>query len=555
MTHTFYIHINATTLSHYYVSGIIRPVGDINNREKDFQNNSLDKVILSHKKWNTQSDCSIEIVMPENEYRELEDISKDFSLSHSAIPISRVKNIYFINKERAETIIWNINSGAGFVPSGSIVYETEKDSIDIAEEYPYSYKSAVNNSKELNIRLKRFDKLLGGFAFMRAAKINDFTLDYSETYLGTLSFFNNAIFNDLKKNDLSVNNTLHNIFTGKSEIFSYLAKDINQDLISSVASRENQVIEKKFGTINLNRLDKNSLSFTLAVLGTYGSQKSKKAEDLISGLLNDLDESKREEIALTYGLYSGYTALYNSFKVENRKMKIKFDLESKLDLYIIESLYQYAFNNKTISDSFDYLNFKVSSVKSAKQGYKYAQILGERYAYEKLDYTKNKHSIIESLRKGISKIFGNSIYEINENILQDKLDALLTPKLDELIDTVANDNKQLDLVSKPKEHSISSDRTKPEPKIPTETKTKVTSKTQSKVLEKKSVKSNAAAATLDMFDTTQPEKETNSLFTYKQLDSKTIAVLKIEISNLGLTLPSSIKKKDDIIKFILSKQD
>ncbi|WP_034059315.1 hypothetical protein [Lacinutrix jangbogonensis] len=551
MTHTFYVHINATTLSHYYVSGIIRPVGDIKNREKDFQNNCPQKVILSHKKWNNQSDCSIEIEVPDNEYKDLEQVSKDFVLSHSAFPISRIHKIYFTDKERAETIIWNINSGAGFVPSWSIAYENKKESLDIAEEYPYTHVSRIDNSKDLNVKLKRFDKLLGGFAFMKAAKVNDFTLDYTKNYLSTFSYFNTRISNDLKKNSLAINKSLHNIFTGKSEIFSYLAKDINQDIISEVALRENQVIENKFGTINLNRLNKDSLSFRLAILGTYGPQKSKKVDDLISGLLKNLEEIKREEIALIYGLYSGYTGLYNSFKIDNQKVEIKFSLESKMDFYIIESLFQYAFRNKVISNDFDYLSLNALSHKSTNQGYKYAKLLGGLYAYEKIDYTSNKKSIVEYLRKGISKLFGNSIYDINESLLNEKIETLLNPKLDELIKTVSDDNKERSIVSSKEKPKVIID----EPKTPSIKSVAKTIMNKPEVRKTTSIKPQESDATLDMFQEKKSKQEESTLFSYKQLNNKTVAVLKIEILNLGLVLPSNIKKKDDIIKFILSKQD
>jgi hypothetical protein len=550
MTHTYYVHINTTTLPHYFVSGIIRPVEHIKNREKDFQNKLSQKVILSQKKWNCQSDCSIEIALNEKEYKNLERVSNDFSLSHSAFPISRIKKIYFTDKALAETIIWNINSGAGFIPDWSVSFEN-KDNQDISEEFPHSYVSTIDTSNELNIKLKRFDKLLGGFAFMRAAKVNNPELDYTGNYLSTFSYFNSRISKDLKKNNLTVNNYLHSIFTGQSEIFSYLAKDITQDLVAKVASSENQVIEKKFGTINLEHLDNSSLSFKLGVLSTYGNQKPKKVDDLISGLLKNLEEIKREEIALIYGLYSGYSGLYNSFKAKDEKIKIKFGLEDKLDFYVIESLFQYVFSNKSISNDFDYLSINFLSNTSVKKGYKYAELLGGFYAYEKIDYTSNKKSIVEYLRKGISKLFGNNIYNINESLLDEKIEALLNPKLDELIKTVSDDNKDN---SKP----VPKEQTRIWNENPKKLNKEALEITKNEKVEVKMItntKPEEVDTILEIFEGEKSNAEENNMFTYKELEKKTIAVLKVEISNLGLTLPPSITKKADIIKFILSKQE
>jgi lysyl-tRNA synthetase class I len=58
---------------------------------------------------------------------------------------------------------------------------------------------------------------------------------------------------------------------------------------------------------------------------------------------------------LCYGINRGYAAFSNKYKFQSKEKIVKFQLNSLLDYYTIESVYQYAYNEIDKSNSFPYL--------------------------------------------------------------------------------------------------------------------------------------------------------------------------------------------------------
>lgn len=576
MENKYYIHINTNTLPHYLVDGIIRPANLIKNREHDFQSNSGNQIVLSIKKWNNTSDCSIEVVLNNNEDKALEQMSTDFFLCHTAIPISRIKAIYFDDKKKADTVIWNIKSTVAFVPNWAINY-TDKESADIAEEFPFTHNAKKDQTKELAVMLKRFDRLLGGLAFLKvSAAINsENQIKFSESYFSTLAYFNKRIASDIKKNNIVIDDRFHEIFKGDSRIFNYLAKQINTPLIEEVSKQENLQLTSKFGVIDLNNLPKNSLTFKLAILESFGKDSSKSVEDLINSLLSNLEEDTSEEIALIYGLYVGYNTLRNYYKLNDKKIQVKFDLNTKIDFYTVESIYQYAFHNKTISNDFDYLsiNFLSSQVISKKNPkYKYLKVLSDYYPYKKVDYKLQKTNIIDALIKEVSKWFPAELFKLDNDKLSDKLNTLINPKLNSLIENVRSDSEAVYQINEVEASNISPNKTN-EDKGQTKTKevklypinepseTKTISKQEGKMPTNEepdlfSGANNSNSETEVESNLNKDSKSEIRVYNASELnDNFTIPKLKKLANDLQIKITKGITKKGDIIKIILSNQD
>ena len=107
-------------------------------------------------------------------------------------------------------------------------------------------------------------------------------------------------------------------------------------------------------------LDRNT--YIIAFLATYGvgsESKRKKIDGLIISNFDsdEIRKEKAEGIALCYGYNRGYNVFTNAYGLSaERKQPVKFELKSQLDYYIIESVYQYIFNDGKISQDFLFLD-------------------------------------------------------------------------------------------------------------------------------------------------------------------------------------------------------
>jgi len=177
-----------------------------------------------------------------------------------------------------------------------------------------------------------------------------------------LAYFNKAIEEQLIKSR-KVNMVYHDAFIGKdsfSQLVPFLKKSITEKDINLIADFENQRINKDLitGIIDLNGLER--ATYIVAVLYTYGlgdeGRKNKIDGLLLNYFQKDIKQDRAEVVALCYGLNRGYSSFSNKYKSAGKEVKLKFELDSKVDYYTIESLYQYAINNVTKSDLFSYID-------------------------------------------------------------------------------------------------------------------------------------------------------------------------------------------------------
>lgn len=361
-TQQFYLPINSNSLAHYFGRGLILPGRYYSNKVSDIQNRAGSALLISAKRWVKNSDCSLELGLTEKEEKSLVKISEHFYILQSPLPISRVKNIFFINNDQSKTTVWNINNGAAFIPEKLIKVDIPVDSNLIYENEILDFKEP-EESADFARKAKYFDHLLGGFALMRIA--GDQFMNYSQNYFYTLSFLNERIKQDIIKaqNENSVRFTedYSGLLTKSDNKWgkwqSYFYQPINLSDVERIANDEGVNIQKRLGIPQLDNIDHNSILYDLVILATYGDGKNKSIDSFVSDILNDKVLSfKKEELSLIMGLNNGYAALRNRYKFANGSKTVKFELESQLDYYVIESIFQFAFNSVKNSSFYNYID-------------------------------------------------------------------------------------------------------------------------------------------------------------------------------------------------------
>jgi len=369
---TYFLPINSNSLAHYFGRAIILPGGYYSNKFSDIQNRSGNALLLSSKRWVKNSDCSLELVLTESEEATLIKISDHFSLLLSPLPISRIKSVYFSNTEQSKTTLWNINNGAAFVPEQLVKIETPDDSDFIFEKEITEFKEQ-KESTDFARKAKYYDHILGGFSLMRIA--GEPYMNYSHNYFNTFSYFNARIKQDIKKAQSEKPIRFSNDYSGmfvKSDYKwgkwqTYFYQPITLPEVEKIAIQEGLNISKRLGVPKLDSIDQNSMLYDLIVLATYGDGKNKSIDSFINEVLNEkILPNKKEELSLLVGLNNGYASLRNRYKFSSASKTVKFELLTRLDYYIIESVFQYTFHS--IRDNFDfgYIDDWVTESKDSK---------------------------------------------------------------------------------------------------------------------------------------------------------------------------------------------
>ncbi len=174
---SFFIHLNADNFSYYLNSGVIVPLELLEsevyrkqNRKKDILSNYPGHVIISRQPF---SRLEAEDVMVEIEVSgiELKELTPGVFSSLEPIPISRVKSLIFPGPEGRQRFLTNVNIYPdSFFPERLCEVTSKRDSKLQAEMLPVTLPD--NPSLILwRERLKRMDRVLGMFSFMRNAGI------------------------------------------------------------------------------------------------------------------------------------------------------------------------------------------------------------------------------------------------------------------------------------------------------------------------------------------------------------------------------------------------
>jgi hypothetical protein len=417
MANSFYIPINSGSLAHYFSKAIILPAKYFTNKPEDIQNRFADSLLLSEGKWVGNCDCSIEVVLTETEAKELSKVSDRFYLYNTPIPISRVKSITFLDPKQKETTIWNINSGAAFVPDTIVKVENNRN-IEILSDAEIEAGNEFKSTAELSNKIKRFDIILGGFAFMRLGGKS--FMNYSENYFSTLSHFNRLVkeqtLNAAKDKGLKFSDKYIALFSKQESEWTkwqqYIYQNLDAQEIEMLADKEGIRVEKKLGLLKIDSINPSSHLYELAILATYGDRKNKSADNLVTDLSNGtIVPEKVEDVTILFGLNNGYSKLRNKYKGPLKDNNVKFTLESKLDYYIIESIYQFVFNGSKSSYTFNYLDSWCPTSKSKPnvKGYETFKIL------DTVIIAKKKQTPLELFWENYSaEIYSTIVKSINQ---------------------------------------------------------------------------------------------------------------------------------------------
>uniref|UniRef100_UPI00321641D9 hypothetical protein n=1 Tax=uncultured Draconibacterium sp. TaxID=1573823 RepID=UPI00321641D9 len=352
----YYLPIKSTSLVHYFGKACIVPSKYLTNKPIDIQNKIGGSLILTNKIAITDSDCSLELVFTESEKKELINTTNGVFLYSKPLPISRVKSVIFFNQDIKEQTIASLELSSAFIPNYLIKVEVGHKKEDLL--IPKNDKTEIKI--DWSEQIEKFDRLLGGMALMRFG--GEDYMNYSENYFSTLSFFNTVIKTEVEISGRQIKKLYHDAFIGADSfksLYKFLNKPITDNDVIEIAKSEGQLIKRNNITriIDLSMLDK--ATYIVAVLNTYGvsSEARKKKVDglILSNFKSDLKQDKAEVLSLCYGLNRGYSAFNNKYRSGNIVKDVKFKLDSQLDYYTIESLYQFAFN-KTTSGEFSYLD-------------------------------------------------------------------------------------------------------------------------------------------------------------------------------------------------------
>ena len=528
----YYLPIGSTSLAHYFGGACIKPSKYFNNKPEDLQDKFNDFLLVTTKFGTRQTDCCLELVFTKQEINDLIDIKDGFYLYEKPLPITRIKKIYFTSKERKEQTITNINMSTAFVPD-ELVMVIDKGFDDIQTDKLEKPQDIHINSYEKEINT--FNGSLGGLALMRLA--GEEYMNYSENYFATLSLFNSVIQRDLEASKVSIDTRYCGVFTGDGgfqKIIPYLNKTIDETDIDRIAKEEKQTVRKEAISkiIDLNSLDK--WTYTVAVLNTYGvgsESKKKKVDELIlSNFKSNIKQGKSEGIALCYGINRGYSAFSNKYCLNQSEKVVKFQLNSQLDYYTIESLYQYVFN-KVKSDDFPYLKEwcpkqKLSEI-SKKTDYKILDVIviGKKKA------------------KVLSKEYWANL--LPSFLQSNKFTEKTLPQIyQELGEVVFNDAK--DEIAEDYENQIAQKQEEIEKlKIELQSKKTISVTDEYKQQQEEQTTSMVVESTIPYSPKQDIKKIVEQIFGYQ---SKTMNMLKKEAKDRGI---STEGKKEDIIMNLL----
>lgn len=415
-------------LAHYLGSGIIVPSIYIENKNADIQDRFKNHLLLSSSKFTKDTNCAIEIVLNTDE-EVPKKISENFYLFDMPLPISRIKNVYFTNEEQKVNTNFNITSGSAFIPEGLLIVSQE-ESIETIELDNIEFKSSEKNWSEY---LKKYDQILGGFSIMKISKDN--FQNYPTHYFSALGNINTIFSNILAQQNINIENSFQFAFTDEGRFKNFhntIYSEIDHNEVQRYAENDKVKLEVKNGLVQIDKIAENTQTYLVAILGSYGKGNRKQVDSFISDLISGKFNAKRKEgLSLTFGLNKGYKAFRNKYKTTNFEVDIKFNLDSKLDYYIIESIYQNVFNSLDNILSFEYLDSLFSKVKKEENlntSYITYQMIDETIFWKPRVITPSERFLNKILQK-ISSLFTTFVeIKINEieNLFKSEIENFKT---------------------------------------------------------------------------------------------------------------------------------
>ncbi len=385
---------------------LIIPFKYILDNNPSIQDNFPNQILLSEHKWVNDCDVSLEVDI---DYNELISIGNGFHLLNNIIPISRIKKIWFQDRDQMIVTIGNIRISSAFVSQQLLkidktpeITHFDIDKIDIPNI------PNINFTDEINL----FDKYLGGLIILK----NSFPEDYA---------FVRENINFAEK----TNNKLLEFLDGDSELINIiLNRQVHIDDVKNSAEKNNQPFNKFAGMVRIDLIDNKSPTYILAILHRY----RRKLKDNFDGLLYEIDYLKTENIdrykglIFSYGIMLGYSKLSLELYFKNKKICNRFQFEDKDDYKTLEVVY------KKISKK--YIPLKISLRERARLLMKYLDdkislsVLSKKFNVSERTIKKDiKKLILQSNRDFFEKValFKKFKIRMNKNLFNEKLGEII----------------------------------------------------------------------------------------------------------------------------------
>lgn len=447
---TYYFPILPENLGQYFSRAILMPIEYLDNRTEDIQNKFPKHLLVSERKNTQLSGCSLEIEINGND-EEPKKISNEFYLFKKPLPVTRVKKIFFCNNEQKEITV-NMAHTSSFIPSYLIEYD---DGIEHSnyEELDSNMELNPNNYKN---EYDKFNSYLGGFALMKIS--GDKNTNFSSLYFDTLSFFNQKIKQEYESAiNKKIDPKYHGIFEPVDKTWKFFEPYIySNENKSDEIEKEllKQGIKKRNNKYNIDDINSaKSKEYTLAILSNYGRAGNQSLDDYISAMISGRI-AKKEAISLILGIYYGYYDMRNKYNFNSYEIVTKFELDSYLDYCTIESIYQFAFNNKRDNNEFIYLNWVKSLIENIEcQGtfkildkmvlIKNKEEIGTPEYWDKIYQGFPKNKISNSISKILCDKINSDFLTISEQnliqLIEKSLDDEILNSLNSLFDNVSKD--------------------------------------------------------------------------------------------------------------------
>lgn len=385
------------------------------NRAKDIFSTFEEYIVLSKTLLNTfeNSDVLVELVLNGIQMNEFES-SQLFYIAEP-IPVSRVKSIYFKSATAKATFLSSVKTFPdSYIPSSicEIITNENEQPVEIdIDKVKLPKNENLSGWKE---KLELFDKVLGLFAFIKNTSIfyaereNKFE-NYSSGFFSTLNLINPINRLTIYRENVYLRPLLHHrnleINSAQREIFKSVIERVyankSFDFKTAIEILENSISNENYKNGELTdieeqidlfkQLDKLTISYkellqkevirknqnlpTLALLFLSKFPNKSRQHTDKQAVRNAFIQNEfaaplniAEYILGFLGLYYGYKSMIkedtnlkfsdNNFEqLAANFQSIKFKLESYFERFIVESVFQFAVQQRVLNDTFDFLNW------------------------------------------------------------------------------------------------------------------------------------------------------------------------------------------------------
>ena len=381
--------IEATTLAHFYSRACIVPVSCLKKGHHDTIQSVYPNALLLTEHYGVKgSNCYIVVRIAEEELKSeyVLPIAEKFILYYGALPISRIDEIVFNSAEQKDTTITNIEMGNAFVRGCRISVGSAFEQVSIPQ---CDASGKDTNIADLKIKLKEYDRIMGGLMFMRLAKEQPTT--YSDNFLQTFALFSPYMAEQLKSLGIDDTTKYKTFFEEKNKRFREILQNyISEDIVCDYARKYK--INHYMDPINgydFKILSKNPEVYILALLQNFSLADGEGGKDKIDDLILNgfyhrsfIIQGRAESFAFYYGYNRGYDKFRNQYTLGNKSVQVKYYFNSLFEKFISEEVFSYTVNSSKQYD-FSVIGVDMQSFDSKKINADEYSILGTTIVVKK----------------------------------------------------------------------------------------------------------------------------------------------------------------------------